>query len=372
MPFKATPILLSIFLSNQALAQTSGTPRDPFWARGVVANVVPTLACPVGQEAVFFGLAPLAGDLPKASELRFPGGTLQTPIKSPDGKNNMRLDLCLDSTTGDASLQRIVYRDNGGGIRIAPVREDSQIAGLTDSLFAQDVSALSVILTYKWFSFGDWGMILHGTPHATLGPIVAFSFVTVPTPAGTPLFPGMNDRILVGTLEYGSPFRDGICQGVGQYEQAHHRFGDIQLNVGLCIQSDVMGVNTRYTIVDVTVIDSSITAPESIRGLPQILNGPVLQESLRGPVVNHHNDCDNFAVSLPHGIYGVTSRWGTGYCDTIVDGAPSRSPAEDQPDTVKLLVSPALGRPFEVYGDDESCRFIFNCHNTRENGSLSR
>jgi hypothetical protein len=269
-------------------------------------------------------------------------------LESAGDEAAVRLDACLDSAEATVKLVRlVVVREAFGGatVRESVVLDEAATAprlesvgdvalyhvpaarvataGLKEAVFDRDVSTLAVTLPLpsgRVYSLRGWRLAGLTTAGVTTPAAGAVNVVTLALsePNG---MPAHDSTVIVGALDYGSPFGLDRCLPGEESGTAAFALGLARFKLDVCWfggGDETIG----YRVLRVAVVDTDAGLPATARG-ETFAVGAKDFDGVFAYRWNPRNACDSFTLRAPYAEYAATAPSGGAACAGL-PGAPTR------------------------------------------------
>lgn len=314
---------------------------------------IPSLKCAANEESTSWYLSPLPTNVasPKPTDIHKDIQSITAPqYDSKAGLyNGLRLDGCADAQT-NVKLKRVLY---GDFIIYELASTDTSITPSTllgEDLANMDYSKFNIRVTNK---SDDIDLQILGVNKNSVAIVKNLSRGRV------------SGEAYVGVLEVGNPFTGstGPCKAGTHLEKGSQEFSTVKLDYETCTAAGTSGTNP-YTLIGLTITDSSSSVPVGLRGVPQKfeqtaifaidLSGSgeppnTISERVRYRVI-HHNACDSMVIDAPrlNATYALTSTPITRSCGAPISGAEAQGILQDDFTLIRIDYNGQKGTPFKA------------------------
>ncbi|MGE0172130.1 MAG: hypothetical protein AB7T49_05065 [Oligoflexales bacterium] len=290
------------------------------------------LPCPGGGSTQAFTLGKM-NPMPSESVVDYGAANMGDVYElkpAEPGGYRVRLDVCIDEVNESVVLMRFLYQMFPGD-RTEVMTVDESISepkevsfknyliprsfvsdqGLKEAVFGEP-KHLKVTVKYE----DGYGYLVNGWQDGNT------QFATAVNGYVNDGLMHVSSRWLIaGAFEPGDPFKDGPCKD-GQYAgSANFTLGTAKFTMDSCLFPGG-GETTGFEVKKLTVEDSNPALTAEQRK-PFSFEKESL-ESVFKYNWDHHNACDSFVLTLPHGTYSATTAANAG-CGSILEGAPART-----------------------------------------------
>ncbi|MGE0173985.1 MAG: hypothetical protein AB7T49_14405 [Oligoflexales bacterium] len=288
---------------NKAMGNLAANAALDIWMHSEDIGTLGPVDCEGGGTELKLALK-AAGSVPQPSQTPFPSWNRVVSVD--DSKDfSIRLDVCYNESSGEASLQRIIQRTTYDYYAIMSVKSDAVVNGLAEAVLG-DASTLKIINRYeRWddadvdnritiqgFSVGSEQLVgvIHETKQEAKGGDSYVPFVAENQSYSPP-------GVVVGKLEPYDPFASELSCDMGPLSNVFVEVEKARIELSVCTS---MGNSWSGNYVRVNVIDNNPSLPDSVRGKKVRVT-----EVAKYPF--HHNICDSLKLSTPNADYLFTA-----------------------------------------------------------------